>query len=91
MKQYLPKKPLKREFKFRVRAEAPTGFFCDFQVFCDNFFTTSKFLELLLDKGVYACGTTRPSQQGFPEDLKGLKLQRGEYAFHQKGSLVAPL
>ena len=32
------------------------------QVFCDNFFTTSKLLELLLDRGVYTCGTTRPSR-----------------------------
>ena len=46
-------------------------------------------LELLLDRGVYSCGTTRPSWRGFPDDLKGLKLLRGEYAFRKKGSLVA--
>ena len=33
MKQYLPKKPVKRGFKVWVRAEAQTGFFCDFQVY----------------------------------------------------------
>jgi len=33
MKQYLPKKPVKRGFKVWVRADVQTGFFCDFQVY----------------------------------------------------------
>ena len=33
MKQYLPKKPVKRGFKVWVRADAVTGFFCDFDVY----------------------------------------------------------
>ena len=123
MKQYLPKKPVKRGFKVWVRADAQTGFFCDFQiytgkladgegvehglgervvlqlsqniegrnhqVFCDNFFTTCGLLETLLEKGIYGCGTTKPSRRGFPEDLKKLHLQRGEHAFRQRGNLVA--
>jgi len=123
MKQYLPKKPVKRGFKVWVRADAQTGFFCDFQiytgkladgegvehglgervvlqlsqniegrnhqVFCDNFFTTCGLLETLLEKGIYGCGTTKPSRRGFPDDLKKLNLQRGEHAFRQRGNLVA--
>ena len=33
MKQYLPMKPVKRGFKVWVRADAVTGFFCDFDVY----------------------------------------------------------
>ena len=61
----------------------------NYQVFCDNFFTTCEVLEQLLDSGIYACGTTRPMQPEFPNDLRGLKLHRGEFAFHQKGNVVA--
>ena len=33
MKQYLPMKPVKRGFKVWVRADAVTGYFCDFNVY----------------------------------------------------------
>ena len=33
MKQYLPKKPIKRGFKVWVRAESSTGYFSDFEVY----------------------------------------------------------
>ena len=33
MKQYLPMKPVKRGFKVWVRADAVTGYFCDFDVY----------------------------------------------------------
>ena len=33
MKQYMPLKPTKRGFKVWVRADAVTGFFCDFDVY----------------------------------------------------------
>ena len=33
MKQYLPKKPIKRGFKVWVRAKSQTGYFCDFEVY----------------------------------------------------------
>ena len=33
MKQYLPKKPVKRGFKVWVRAESATGYFSDFEVY----------------------------------------------------------
>ena len=33
MKQYLPKKLVKRRFKVWVRAEAQTGYFCDLEVY----------------------------------------------------------
>ena len=33
MKQYMPMKPVKRGFKVWVRADAVTGYFCDFDVY----------------------------------------------------------
>ena len=33
MKQYMPKKPVKRGFKVCVRADSVTGYFCDFSVY----------------------------------------------------------
>ena len=33
MKQYMPKKPVKRGFKVWVRADSVTGYFCDFSVY----------------------------------------------------------
>ena len=115
MKQYLPKKPIKRGFKVWVRAESRTGYFADFnvytgktessegehglgekvvlrlsqnieghnyQVFCDNFFTTTHLLETLLSKGIYACGTARADRKGFPDDLKSVRLQQqGDFIF----------
>ena len=33
MKQYMPKKPVKRGFKVWVRADSVTGYFCDFNVY----------------------------------------------------------
>lgn len=33
MKQYMPKKPIKRGFKIRVRADASTGFTCQFEMY----------------------------------------------------------
>ena len=128
MKQYLPKKPIKRGFKVWVRAESATGFFSDFEVytgkssepsedegaehalclgkkvvlnlayslhqhhyklFYDNYFTTCRLAEMLLEKGIYSCGTARMDRRGFPADLKGLRLNRGEFDFRQKGGVVA--
>ena len=103
MKQYLPKKPVKRGFKVWVRAESQSGYFCErvvlqlsrhiqgryHQLFCDNFFNTARLMETLLERQIYACGTARPSRRDFPDDLKHLKLSRGDIVFRQKGSLVA--
>ena len=33
MKQYVPKKPIKREFKVWVRAESDNMFVCEYQVY----------------------------------------------------------
>lgn len=46
----------------------------NYQVFCDNFFTS---LDKLLQHGLYERGTEHSDQRGFPSDLKGLRLERG--------------
>ena len=39
-------------------------------LYFDNFFTFVPLLEMLLQKGTYACGTTRQSYREFPSSLK---------------------
>ena len=34
MKQYFPRKPIKRGFKVWVRADSDNGFVCEYQVYC---------------------------------------------------------
>ena len=124
MKQYLPKKPIKRGFKVWVRADASTGFFCDFnvytgksqdnpggveyglgekvvlklskdiegkyhQVFIDNYFSSCRLMDTLLERGIYSAGTVRQDRVGFPSALKTAQLAQGEISFRQRGSLVA--
>ena len=114
MKQYMPLKPTKRGFKVWVRADAITGYFCDFdvyvgrpsdglstevgsgervvlqlcrplqggnyQVFCDNFFSTTGLFDELLRQNIYACGTARIDRRGFPETLKKVAIKnRGQH------------
>lgn len=40
-------------------------------VYCDNFFSSPKLFDELLQRKLYACGTIRQNQKGFPEDLRG--------------------
>ena len=123
MKQYLPLKPVKRGFKVWVRADAITGYFCDFEVYvgkpsdgtttevglgervvlqlseslrggnyqlyCDNYFTTCHLLDTLLSHQLYCCGTTRSNRVEFPQTLRKVTLERGEHNFCQRGNLVA--
>lgn len=124
MKQFVPLKPTKRGFKVWVRADAVTGFFCDFdvyvgrpsdaqspevglgervvrqlcrplqegnyQIFCDNFFSTCSLFDDLRQQKIYACGTARMDRRGFPDTLKGVVLpERGQSVSCQRGNLVA--
>ena len=126
MKQYLPKKPIKRGFKVWVRAESISGYFADFDVyvgkdesaaaasdvelglgekvvihlartleqhnymlFYDNYFSTCRLSKILLQQNVYSCGTARQDRRDFPKELRGLRLQQGEFEFRQQGNVVA--
>jgi len=60
-----------------------------FHVFYDNYFTGVKLAEDLLAEGIYSCGTVRMNRRGLPDDLKRIKLQRGQSRIRQKGSLTA--
>ena len=109
LKQYLPKKPVKRGFKVWVRADSVNGYVCDFQVYTgkdgenaekdlgpkvvkklseqlaggnyhiyfDNFFSSVKLFEDLLEDGIYACGTFRSNRVGIPKAIQDTKL--GEF------------
>ena len=58
-------------------------------VFCDNFFTSPGLFNEFLSHGIYACGTVRCDRQEFPQQLRGLSLERGEHEFQQRGKLTA--
>ena len=45
-----------------------------YHVFFDNYFSSVKLFEDLLDKGLYACGTFRKDRKGVPDDIKDVKL-----------------
>ena len=44
-------------------------------VFFDNFFTSEKLLQDLLEDDIFACGTARKDRKGFPSALKKAKLK----------------
>ena len=47
----------------------------NYQIFCDNFFSSvSLFVELLQQK-IYACGTTQMDRCGFPQTLKSVVME----------------
>ena len=56
----------------------------NYQLFCDNYFTSCQLLETLLSHQLYCCGTTRTHRRDFPNTLKGVALERGSHLFCQE-------
>ena len=50
-------------------------------VFFDNFFTSEKLLQDLLEDDIFACGTARKDRKGFPSALKKAKLKNRYASF----------
>ena len=46
-------------------------------VFFDNFFTSEKLLQDLLEDGILACGTAQKDRKGFPPTLKASIIGTG--------------
>ena len=61
----------------------------NYHVFCDNFSTSTTLFDELLQHGLYACGTVRIDRREFPDELKGVRLERGCHDFRQRGKLSA--
>ena len=61
----------------------------NYHLFCNNFFTSSKLLQRLLQLKLYCCGTTNATRKGFPAELKSVALNRGEHRYMQCNNLVA--
>ena len=59
------------------------------RIFCDNFFSSPHLFCELYMQGLYACGTVRQTRRDFPEDLRGIQLQKGDSAVRQSGFLSA--
>lgn len=63
-------------------------------VFYDNFFSTVKLAEDLLEDQIYSCATARANRKDFPKDLAAnnprvKRLKQGEALFRQKNNVVA--
>ncbi|KAK6962850.1 piggyBac transposable element-derived protein 3 [Biomphalaria glabrata] len=58
------------------------------EIFCDNFFSSIKLGEDLLDRKTYICSTIRPNRKGWPYE-KVKKAPKGQCLMKQKGMLVA--
>ena len=56
-------------------AEPLTG--GNYHIFFDNFFSTVKLFDDLLEDDIYACGTFRKDRKGIPKDIKDVKLGKG--------------
>lgn len=58
------------------------------QVFFDNFFSSTKLLLRLRDRGVFACGTFRSNKKDLPPEVKvDNKLQHGSFLYRSKGAV----
>ena len=51
-------------------------------LYFDNFFSSVSLLTILLENGIYACGTARQSYRDFPPDLKMNKKTKSEMERH---------
>ena len=49
-------------------------------IFFDNYFSTVKLFDELLENGVYACGTYRKDRKNIPKKIKQVKM--GKYALY---------
>ena len=63
-------------------------------VFYDNYFSTVKLAEDLLEDNIYSCATTRVNRKDFPKELAATnrdvkRLRQGEVLFHRKNNVVS--
>lgn len=57
-------------------------------LFIDNFYTTPRLADYLLQKKTVLCGTVRKNRVNFPKDLVNEKLTKGATSFYENGSGV---
>jgi len=57
-------------------------------VYMDNYFTSGPLIEALEMDGIYTTGTIKRRSQGYPRDLRDVKLSVGEYAAHSVGNIT---
>lgn len=63
-----------------------------YKIYMDNFYTSGKLFEHLLQRKTLACGTTRKDRRCFPAELKDTawekRAQRGDIRWIRKGSIL---
>ncbi|KAL3210038.1 hypothetical protein MRX96_052300, partial [Rhipicephalus microplus] len=59
-------------------------------LFFDKYFTCTRLMKTLAERGVHAAGTVRTNRKGLPEELKrSNKQKKGEYLWRAKGQVTA--
>jgi len=63
------------------------------KLYMDNFFSSPEFLDDLVKKQIYCCGTVRQNRKGMLQDLrpKTTKLKRGDFCIRTRDGLKAIL
>ena len=59
------------------------------QLYCDNFFSSTRLFQEFFSNKVYACGTVRQTRRNFPQDLRRITLARGVGEVRQSENLTA--
>lgn len=60
------------------------------QLYFDNYFTTTRLMKNLTEKGVLAAGTLRSNRKDLPPEIKAKKkLKKGEHMWRLKGAVTA--
>lgn len=63
-----------------------------YHIYFNNFFTSYKLMELLLDRRCYACGTTDANIKNWPGEFRKIsKLKKGEYKQLQSNKITATI
>ena len=56
-------------------------------VYLDNYFTSGPLIKELAEDGIYVAGTIQQRAKGFPDSLKGVKLQKGKFKTKRVGGI----
>ena len=59
-----------------------------YRIFTDNFYSSPHLFKDLQKEGFEACGTLRSNRKGIPDDVRSVKLKKGETHYSQDDSLL---
>lgn len=60
------------------------------QLYFDNYFTTTRLMKNLAERGIFAAGTVRSNRKDLPAEIKkDNKLKKGEHIWQSRGPITA--